>query len=108
MQNAEALTREQIQEFLKGSEAIEFSGQNRSELYGWVQQVLVAQEYAAQGKKERGGIRSYIGKMTGLSFPQVTRLIRQYRATGVVQAAQYRRQRFPVKYSQQDLALLAG
>ena len=108
MRNADALTREQIQEFLKGSEGIEFSGQNRSELYGWVQQVLVAQEYAAQGKKERGGIRAYIGKMTGLSFPQVTRLIRQYRATGVVRAAQYRRQRFPVKYSQQDLGLLAG
>jgi hypothetical protein len=108
MQNADALTREQIQEFLKGSEAIEFSGQNRSELYGWGQQVLVTQEYAGQSKKERGGIRAYIGKMTGLSLPPVTRLIHQYRAKGVVQAAPYRRQRFPVKYSQQDLALLAG
>src|SRR5580698_575339 len=108
MQNAGALTKEQVQEFLKGSEAIEFSGQNRSELYGWVQQVLVAQEYAAQGKKERGGVRAYIGKMTGLSLPQVTRLIRQYRVEGVVQATQYRRRRFPVKYSQQDLGLLAG
>jgi hypothetical protein len=36
MQNAEALTREQIQEFLKGSEGIEFSAQNSAELYGWV------------------------------------------------------------------------
>src|SRR5271165_6110605 len=107
MQNAEALTREQIQEFLKGSEGIEFSGQNRAELYGWVQQVLVAQEYAAQGKKQRGPIRAYIGKMTGLSLPQVTRLIRKYRAEGVVEAAPYRRQRFAVKYNSQDIALLA-
>jgi hypothetical protein len=32
MQNAEALTRELIQEFLRGSEGIEFSSQNRAEL----------------------------------------------------------------------------
>ena len=93
MENAEALTREQIQAFLKGSEAIEFSSQNRAELYGWVQQVLVAQEYASQGKKERGGVRAYIGKVTGMSQPQLTRLIRQYRGEGVVNASPYRRQR---------------
>jgi len=53
MQNADVLTQEQIQEFLKGSRSIEFTVQNRSELYGFVQGVLVAQEYARQGKKER-------------------------------------------------------
>src|SRR5712692_12102625 len=94
MQNAEALSAEQIREFLKGSEAIEFSGQNRAELYGWTQRVLVQQEYGVQGKKQRGAIRAYIGKTTGLSLPQVTRLIRKYRAEGVVEAAQYRRRRF--------------
>ena len=31
MQNAEALTSEQIGEFLKGSETIDFQGQNRAE-----------------------------------------------------------------------------
>ena len=107
MQNAEALTREQIQEFLKGSKGIEFSGQKRAEVYGWVQQALVAQEYAVQGKKERGMIRAYIGKMTGLSLPQATRLIRKYRREGVVQPAPYRRRRFPVKYTIEDVALLA-
>ena len=107
MRNAEALTREQIQEFLKGGKGIEFSGQKRAEVYGWVQQALVAQEYAVQGKKEHGMIRAYIGKMTGLSLPQATRLIRKYRREGVVQPAPYRRRRFPVKYTSQDIALLA-
>src|SRR2546425_13067958 len=37
MQNAETLSPEQIQTFLRGSEAIEFQGQNRADLYGWVQ-----------------------------------------------------------------------
>src|SRR5258708_40219768 len=95
MQNAEALTEEQIREFLKGSETIEFQGQNRADLYGWVERVLVAQEYATQGKKQRGAVRSYIVKMTGLSMPQATRLIRKYRAEGVVEAVAFLRARLP-------------
>src|ERR1035437_5245058 len=107
MQNAESLTEEQIQQFLTGSETIKFRGQNRAELYGWVERVLVAQEYATRGKKQRGAVRAYIVKMTGLSLPQATRLIRQYRAEGVVEAVPYRRRRFPVQYTSQDVARLA-
>jgi transposase InsO family protein len=107
MQNAEQLTQEQIQEFLKGSRTIEFTGQKRAELYGFVQQVLVAQEYALQGKNERGAIRAYLCKVTGLSLAQMTRLIRKYRQEGVVEAVMYRRRRFPSKYNQQDIVLLA-
>jgi hypothetical protein len=51
MQNAEALTAEPIGEFLRGSATIDFQGQNRADLYSWVQGVLVVQEYATQGKK---------------------------------------------------------
>ena len=107
MQNAEALTGERMEEFLKGSEAIEFQGQNRAEVYGWVERVLVAQEYVAQGKKQRGIVRAYIVKVTGLSMPQATRLIRKYREEGVVEAVSYRRRSFPVKYTSQDVARLA-
>lgn len=107
MQNAETLTQEQIREFLKSSETIEFTGQDRTELYGWVQRVLVGQEYAVQGRKQRGAIRAYLSKVTALSLPQVTRLIRQYRREGVVKAASYRRRRFAVKYKKRDIALLA-
>ena len=84
MQNGERLTGQQISEFLKGSEDISFSGQSRVEVYGWVQRVLVAQEFGGQNKKRRGAIRAYIEKVTGLSTPQVTRLILQYKATGTV------------------------
>jgi len=44
MQNADVLTQEQIQEFLKGSRSIEFTAQNRAEVYGFIGQVLVAAE----------------------------------------------------------------
>jgi transposase InsO family protein len=107
MQNAGVLTQEQIQEFLKGSRPIEFTGQNRAELYEFVQRVLVAQEYAVQGKKQRGAVRAYLSKVTGMSLPQMTRLIRQYRQEGVVQAAAYGRRRFATKYTSRDVAILA-
>jgi len=108
MQNAERLTPEQIQEFLKGNQAIEFAGQSRAERYEFVQRVLVAQEYATEeSKKRRGTIRAYLSKVTGLSLPQLTRLIRQYRQDGMVRAKPYRRHRFRVKYRRRDVELLA-
>ena len=63
------LTRKQLNEFLQGSEGVEFKGQDRAELYGWVQRVLIAQEYAVQDKKQRGAIRAYLSKLTGRSLP---------------------------------------
>ena len=107
MQNAETLTQEQIQEFLRGSGPIEFAGQNRAERYEFVQRALVGQEYFQCGKKQRGTIRAYLSKVTGLSLPQITRLIRQYRQTGWVRSKPYRRHRFPTKYTRRDVELLA-
>lgn len=91
MANAERLSQEQIEEFLKASQAIEFCGQSKAGRYQFVQRVLVAQEYLVQGKKQRGRIRAYLSKVTGLSWPQLTRLIRTYRQGGVVEPKAYRR-----------------
>ena len=44
----------------------------------------------------------------GLSLPQLTRLIRQYRRTGQIEALAYRRHRFPRRLTDADVALLAG
>lgn len=107
MRNAESLTHSQISEFLKASEGIEFAGQGRAEVYGWVQRMLVNQEYVGQGRKQRGAIRRYLSKVTGLSLAQITRLIRAYSETGVVEAKAYRRRRFATKYKRTDIVLLA-
>ncbi len=107
MRNAEKLTRGQIEEFLKVSRGIEFTGQSRAEIYTWTGQVLVAQEYAKQGRKARGAIRTWVSKVTGLSLPQVTRLIRMFRKTGKVEPARYRRRRIARTYTERDVRLLA-
>jgi len=107
MQNVEGLTAEGIKEFLKGSEGVSFAGQNRKEVYAWIQSTLVAQEFTQQSKKQRGAIRALVEKMTGLSSAQVTRLVRMFKATGQVEVRVYRRQTFTRRYSEQDIALLA-
>jgi len=107
MQNAEELSPGQISEFLKASYGIEFRGQDRAERYAWTQRVLIAQEYGSRGKKDRGQIRGYISKISGLSMPQVARLIRMYRANGRVEAKVYQRRQFVRKYTAADVALLA-
>jgi len=107
MQNAESLSRDQIQEFLRSSDPIEFNGGGREERYRWVERVLVAQKYRDLGKRERGLVRRYLRKVTGLSEAQTTRLIRTYLDCGVIRARPYQRHRFAARYTVEDVALLA-
>jgi transposase InsO family protein len=104
---AEKLSLEQIEAFLKASQEIRFEGQNRQQVYGWVEQVLRQQHYPQQGRKARGLLRRYLEKMTGLSRAQVTRLIARYGANGEIQPVRYRRHRFPQRYTRADIELLA-
>ncbi len=94
--------------FVAASEDIRFESKNREQVYGWLERVLVGQEYAQQGKAARGLVRRYIEKMTGLSRAQVTRLIARYTATGRVQPTVYRRRRFVERYTRADIELLAS
>jgi transposase InsO family protein len=105
---AEKLSLEAIGRFVEASEEIQFEGANRAELYGWVERLLVQQEYGLQGKAARGLVRRYIEKMTGLSRAQTTRLIARYAASGRVQPTAYRRRRFPQRYTRADIELLAS
>ena len=54
MWNTESLSREQILEFLKSSEAIEFTGCGRKVKYGWLERVLRAQKYGDVSKAQVG------------------------------------------------------
>ena len=59
MQNAEALTGQQINEFLTASEGLGFTGESRAGIYAWTERLLVAQEFSGKSKKQRGAIRRY-------------------------------------------------
>ena len=98
---------EQIQDFLDASQEFRFEGKGREEMYEWVKNTLVGQQYHIQGKAEKGLLRSYLGKMTGLSRAQVTRLIGQYLDKGSIAEKRYSRRRFPSVYTRADIGLLA-
>jgi transposase InsO family protein len=69
--------------------------------------VLVRFTYQRLNRDEKGVIRQYLEKVSGYSRAQVCRLIRQYKQDGRVRKADFKRHRFPTKYTQKDIALLA-
>src|SRR4051794_36736809 len=107
MEAGEPMSLEPIQAFLKGSEGIRFEGKSRPEIYEWVTQTLRQQGYERLGRPARGLIRAYIGKVTGLSRAQVTRLVRRYWETRQVKEKAYQRHRFASRYTKADIELLA-
>jgi transposase InsO family protein len=107
MDDSEAWSLEQIRGFLAGSSEVRFAGQRRQEVYGWVEQTLVRQQYASLNRSGKGLVRCYIARMTGLSRAQVTRLITAYRKTGRVQEVAYQRTQFATRYTAADVGLLA-
>ena len=95
MDDSETRSLEQIRAFLAGSGELRFAGQRREEVYGWIEATLVRLQYASLDKPGKGLVRRYLGRMTGLSRAQVTRLItgyRKYRAgeRGGLSAHQFR------------------
>jgi DNA-binding transcriptional ArsR family regulator len=108
MKNGERLSLEQIRAFMAASEEFRFEASNREEVYGWITRTLVEQEYGGQKREAKGLLRMYIGKMTGMSRAQVTRLIGSYLENGIVRERRYQRNRFATQFGAGDVELLAA
>jgi len=107
MDDSQATSLEQIRAFLAGSGEVRFAAQKREEVYGWVERTLVRHLYATLTRPEKGLVRRYIARMTGLSRAQITRLITSHGTTGRVKVKPYQRTRFASRYTAADLELLA-
>jgi len=103
----EKLSLQEIEKFLLAAQEVRFEASQREEVYGWIERLLCQQEYVRQGRRARGLLRRYIGKMTGLSRAQLTRLVGRYVTTGQVGKKATRRHRFPRHYTSADIELLA-
>ena len=73
---------DQVRAFVEGSEAADFAGADRESVYEFVRRALVRLGYERLGKSDKGLVKRYLAKVTGLSRAQLTRLIGQYRETG--------------------------
>jgi len=107
MNDEKLQTLEQEKQFIEGSEPLEFEGVHTGEKYRWIEEVLRKFRYNRLKKEGRGLIRRYIGKVTGYSRAQVSRLIGKYQESGKIKVEEYRRHRFPIKYSAVEVSLLA-
>jgi transposase InsO family protein len=101
-------TLQEIRAFLAGSEPLNFSIPARDEAYGWIENALRQLGYSRLGKADRGLVRDYLIKVSGLSRAQITRLIKQFRETGHVRDRRGRpANAFVRRYRPVDVALLA-
>ena len=73
----------EIRAFLAGSVPVDFEVPSREEAYGWIEASLRQLGYGL-GKADKGLVKQYLRKLSGLSRAQLTRLIKQYRDTGYV------------------------
>ncbi len=102
-------TLDHVRAFLEGNEPADFGLADRTSAYAFCRRTLVRFEYHGLGKPDKGLVKRYLEKVTGLSRAQVTRLIRQHRRTGGIR--DHRRKppanAFACRYTPRDAALLA-
>jgi hypothetical protein len=87
---------------------VRFTGCGRTEIYGWVERLLCHHQYPHLGRRAKGLLRAYIGRMTGLSRAQSTRLIGGYVGLGRIAVKPSGRPRYQRRYTPADIELLAA
>lgn len=105
---SEELSLLEIEAFVQASASVRFEGSSRAEVYTWVQRLLCRHEYPLLERRSRGLLRTYVGRMTGLSRAQTTRLIGGYLKYRKVALKPSRRPRFSRRYTAVDIELLAA
>ena len=100
-------TLDQVREFLAGSRPLDLQPETRAEAYAFVAETLQRFDYSRRGKADKGLIRRFLNKVTGLSRAQVTRLLHQHRTTGAIADRRRPRHPFPRRYTKADIGLLA-
>ncbi len=99
---------EQLEHFLEGTQAVAFEViSGKDERYQWIQRKLIKFQHLTLGKRDRGAVIRFLGKVTGYSRQQLTRLIKQYRDKGELVRKQKTVNGFKKRYSPEDINLLA-
>ena len=97
----------QLFSIVRDGSQILFSGKDRAETYAWIERILTRFRYATESKENKGVIRRYLIRMTGLKGSRIDKLIRRKKETGKVLPAERTQHAFPAKYTTDDVALLA-
>ena len=82
LQTQRVRTLEQVRRVAEGNEPVDFAVADRESAYEFIRRTLVEFSYTTLSKSDKGAVKAYLAKMTGLSRAQLTRLMAQHRATG--------------------------
>ena len=82
LQTERVQTLEQVRRVAEGNEPVDFALADRASACEFIRRTLVQFDYAALGKADKGTVKAYLAKMSGLSRAQLTRLMAQHRSTG--------------------------
>jgi hypothetical protein len=107
MDNLERLTVAEMEEFVENNQHISYTAVEPKAIYGFMERVLKIQQYRKLSKGQKGTVRRFLAKVTGLSRAQVTRLIARWTESRRIERKPAYRPEFRRRYSAQDIALLA-
>jgi hypothetical protein len=108
MTNLEQISLREMEALLSGSAKVSWEAKDVAAKYAIIAAVLKAQSYRKLGKRERGIVRQFLAKVTGISRAQLTRLIGQWSKQRKIARKPARRPTFPVRYQRADIVLLAA
>ena len=101
-------TIDEVREFMDGSRPVDFYFTDRLGAYGFVTRTLRRLNYTGLTKADKGVVRRFVAKVTGLSRAQSPRLIGQYQRTGHIRDRRCGATRpFELHYTAADIRLLA-
>lgn len=108
LQTAGLQTLAQVRAFVEGNEPVSFALTDRIAAHLWMTETLRRFRYKHCARADKGLLRRYLTKVTGLSRAQVTRSITQFGRTGVIED----RRKAPAKpfarrYTVEDIRRLA-
>jgi hypothetical protein len=107
MSNLERLTLAEMAEFVGSNQGVNWQASDQPGVYGLVEQVLNHQRYSRLRKSQRGTVRAFLLRVTGLSRAQMTRLIQRWMQMRRIERKPERRPSFKRRYTEADIALLA-
>ena len=98
----------QVRAFVSGNEAISFALTDRRAAYVWMADTLRQFGYMRCNRSDKGVLRQYLLKVTGLSRAQVARCIAQFASGGHIKDRRHAPAApFVRRYTAEDIRLLA-
>lgn len=107
MENLERLSLAELKEWVGQHRRVRCQAVEKEAIYGFLERTLNAQRYRRLNKSDKGAVRQFLSKVTGLSRAQLTRLIQRWSNTGRVEKRPPQRPSFARRYTREDVALLA-